>query len=176
VEGTASSGCGTSSRSRDPLERVNLKERHKDVYERLVAERQAWNASMLPEIAESFINFRGTCRPLRRAETQVGRPIPSSLWLRQRSCGDCPILLIPVTKEGRLTALPRRSSVLRRRTAVHPFRPFAALVARTASGRDGLKPPPTLPVNLYNHKRHVLPACAPRRNLSDAVSNRPESR
>jgi hypothetical protein len=59
VEGTASSGCGTSSRSRDPLERVNLKERHKDVYERLVAERQAWNASMLPEIAESFINFTG---------------------------------------------------------------------------------------------------------------------
>jgi arylsulfatase A-like enzyme len=38
----------------DPLERANLKERHKDVYERLVAEWQAWNASMLPEIAESF--------------------------------------------------------------------------------------------------------------------------
>ena len=40
----------------DPLERGNLKERHKDVYERLVAEWQAWNASMLPEIAESFTN------------------------------------------------------------------------------------------------------------------------
>jgi arylsulfatase A-like enzyme len=38
----------------DPLERGNLKERHKDVYDRLVAEWQAWNASMLPEIAESF--------------------------------------------------------------------------------------------------------------------------
>ena len=37
-----------------PLERGNLKERHKDVYDRIVAEWQAWNASMLPEIAESF--------------------------------------------------------------------------------------------------------------------------
>ena len=40
----------------DPLERANLKERHKDVYDRIVAEWQAWNASMLPEIAESFTN------------------------------------------------------------------------------------------------------------------------
>jgi len=39
-----------------PLERANLKERHKDVYDRIVAEWQAWNASMLPEIAESFTN------------------------------------------------------------------------------------------------------------------------
>jgi arylsulfatase A-like enzyme len=38
----------------DPLERANLKERNKDIYDRLVAEWQAWNASMLPEIAESF--------------------------------------------------------------------------------------------------------------------------
>jgi arylsulfatase A-like enzyme len=38
----------------DPLERGNLKERHKDVYDRIVAEWQAWNASMLPEVAESF--------------------------------------------------------------------------------------------------------------------------
>jgi arylsulfatase A-like enzyme len=38
----------------DPLERGNLKDRNKDVYDRLVAEWQAWNASMLPEIAESF--------------------------------------------------------------------------------------------------------------------------
>jgi arylsulfatase A-like enzyme len=38
----------------DPLERSNLKERHKDVYEQMVAEWQAWNASMLPEVAESF--------------------------------------------------------------------------------------------------------------------------
>jgi len=40
----------------DPLERANLKERHKDIYERLVAEWQTWNATMLPEIAESFTN------------------------------------------------------------------------------------------------------------------------
>jgi arylsulfatase A-like enzyme len=38
----------------DPLERANLRERHKDVYDRIVAEWNAWNASMLPEIAESF--------------------------------------------------------------------------------------------------------------------------
>ena len=38
----------------DPLERGNLKERRKDIYDRIVAEWQAWNASLLPEIAESF--------------------------------------------------------------------------------------------------------------------------
>jgi arylsulfatase A-like enzyme len=38
----------------DPLERGNLKDRQKDIYDRIVAEWQAWNASMLPEVAESF--------------------------------------------------------------------------------------------------------------------------
>jgi arylsulfatase A-like enzyme len=38
----------------DPLERGNLKERHKDIYDRIVAEWEAWNTSMLPEVAESF--------------------------------------------------------------------------------------------------------------------------
>jgi arylsulfatase A-like enzyme len=38
----------------DPLERANLRERYKAVYDRIVAEWNAWNASMLPEIAESF--------------------------------------------------------------------------------------------------------------------------
>jgi hypothetical protein len=38
----------------DPLERANLRERYKDVYDRIVAEWNAWNALMLPEIAESF--------------------------------------------------------------------------------------------------------------------------
>jgi arylsulfatase A-like enzyme len=37
----------------DPLERANLKERRKDIYERLVAEWHSWNATMLPEIVES---------------------------------------------------------------------------------------------------------------------------
>ena len=38
----------------DPLERANLRERYKDVYDRIVAEWNARNASILPEIAESF--------------------------------------------------------------------------------------------------------------------------
>ena len=38
----------------DPMERANLKERHKDIYDRLVQEWLAWNATMLPEIDESF--------------------------------------------------------------------------------------------------------------------------
>jgi arylsulfatase A-like enzyme len=38
----------------DPLERGNLKDRQKDVYHRLVREWYDWNASMLPEIKESF--------------------------------------------------------------------------------------------------------------------------
>jgi arylsulfatase A-like enzyme len=38
----------------DPMERANLKERHKDVYDRLVAEWHDWNSAMLREIDESF--------------------------------------------------------------------------------------------------------------------------
>lgn len=37
----------------DPLERANLKERQPDVYRRLVAEYEAWNATMLPLDPES---------------------------------------------------------------------------------------------------------------------------
>ena len=37
----------------DPMERANLKERQKDVYERLAKQWLAWNATMLPEIPES---------------------------------------------------------------------------------------------------------------------------
>jgi hypothetical protein len=44
----------------DPLERANLKERRKDIYDRMVAEWHTWNASMLPEIDESSTdNFTG---------------------------------------------------------------------------------------------------------------------
>ncbi len=44
----------------DPLERANMKERRKDIYDRLVGEWNAWNATMLPETATSFTeNFTG---------------------------------------------------------------------------------------------------------------------
>jgi arylsulfatase A-like enzyme len=44
----------------DPLERANLQERYRDIYERLVTEWNAWNATMLPEAASSFTqNFTG---------------------------------------------------------------------------------------------------------------------
>jgi arylsulfatase A-like enzyme len=44
----------------DPMERANLKKRNKDTYDRMVAEWFAWNATMLPEIDESFTgNFSG---------------------------------------------------------------------------------------------------------------------
>ncbi len=38
----------------DPMERANLKGRHQDIYDRLVAQWHEWNATMLPEIDESF--------------------------------------------------------------------------------------------------------------------------
>jgi arylsulfatase A-like enzyme len=45
----------------DPMERANLKERRKDVYNRITAEWYAWNATMLPEIDESSTdNFTGS--------------------------------------------------------------------------------------------------------------------
>jgi arylsulfatase A-like enzyme len=37
----------------DPMERANLKERHKDIYDRIVAGWYEWNATMLPEVDES---------------------------------------------------------------------------------------------------------------------------
>jgi arylsulfatase A-like enzyme len=38
----------------DPLERANLKERRRDIYDRLVAAWEAWNAKMLLEVPDSF--------------------------------------------------------------------------------------------------------------------------
>ena len=38
----------------DPMERANLKERRRDVYAKLVTEWYEWNATMLPEVDESF--------------------------------------------------------------------------------------------------------------------------
>jgi arylsulfatase A-like enzyme len=44
----------------DPMERANLKERHRDVYDRLVAEWNEWNATMLPLDPQSFtLGFTG---------------------------------------------------------------------------------------------------------------------
>ncbi len=44
----------------DPMERANLKVRHRDIYNRMVAEWYEWNSTMLPEIDESFTdNFTG---------------------------------------------------------------------------------------------------------------------
>jgi hypothetical protein len=42
------------------MERANLKERNKDIYERLVSEWNEWNVTMLQEVAESSTdNFTG---------------------------------------------------------------------------------------------------------------------
>jgi arylsulfatase A-like enzyme len=44
----------------DPMERANLKVRHKEIYDRLVQAWNDWDATMLPEIRESFTdNFSG---------------------------------------------------------------------------------------------------------------------
>ena len=39
----------------DPMERANLKDRRKDVFDRMVAEWRTWNATMLPEIDDSYV-------------------------------------------------------------------------------------------------------------------------
>jgi arylsulfatase A-like enzyme len=41
----------------DPMERANLKERHKDIYDRMVSEWNVWNATMLPLVADSATGF-----------------------------------------------------------------------------------------------------------------------
>jgi arylsulfatase A-like enzyme len=44
----------------DPLERANMKERRKDIYDRLIGEWNAWNATMLAETPTSYTdNFTG---------------------------------------------------------------------------------------------------------------------
>jgi arylsulfatase A-like enzyme len=44
----------------DPMERANLKDRQKEIYDRIVAEWFDWNATMLPEVDESATsNFTG---------------------------------------------------------------------------------------------------------------------
>jgi arylsulfatase A-like enzyme len=65
----------------DPMERANLKERRKDVYDRIVTEWLAWNASMLPEVAESFTEgFTGAQLPdhigTPKATTAPDNPAP----------------------------------------------------------------------------------------------------
>jgi len=44
----------------DPMERANLKDRQREIYDRLVADWHEWNTTMLPEVAESHTeNFTG---------------------------------------------------------------------------------------------------------------------
>src|SRR5204863_4720218 len=41
----------------DPMERANLKERRRDIYDRMTREWRAWNATMLPVIDESSTGY-----------------------------------------------------------------------------------------------------------------------
>jgi hypothetical protein len=65
----------------DPMERANLKYRHKDIYERLLAEWYGWNATMLPQVAESFTeSYTGAQLPdhvgAQKASTAPDNPGP----------------------------------------------------------------------------------------------------
>jgi arylsulfatase A-like enzyme len=57
----------------DPMERANLKTRHKDIYDRMIAEWSTWNTSMLPEIDESYTDsFSGD-----KLADHIGAPKPT---------------------------------------------------------------------------------------------------
>ena len=71
----------------DPMERANLKERRKDVYDRLMAEWHEWNSAMLPEIDESSTGSNtgdqwpdhiGSSRASGKADNPVS-PTPSTV-------------------------------------------------------------------------------------------------
>jgi arylsulfatase A-like enzyme len=67
----------------DPMERANLKERRKDIYDRLVADWLEWNAGMLPEVNESSTGaFTGDQLAdhigAKRAATTADNPAPSA--------------------------------------------------------------------------------------------------
>ena len=73
----------------DPLERGNLKERDKDVYDSIVAEWQAWNASMLPEVAESF------------SESYTGAQLADHYGAQKPSGAPDPALPLPTAAQAR---------------------------------------------------------------------------
>ena len=81
----------------DPLERGNLKERHKDVYDRIVAEWQRGTRRCCRKSPRaSPARSPGEESPTTTARNkQAGRPIQPSLCPRPRSRGDCHILLDP---------------------------------------------------------------------------------
>jgi arylsulfatase A-like enzyme len=67
----------------DPLERANMKERRKDIYDQLVTAWTDWNAQMLPETATSFTaNFSGKDYPdhvgLKPASLEPDPELPGS--------------------------------------------------------------------------------------------------
>jgi hypothetical protein len=55
----------------DPLERANLKERRREIYERMVAESRAWGSTMLP--LDPGVFDRGV--RLERAGDRFGAPL-----------------------------------------------------------------------------------------------------
>jgi hypothetical protein len=59
------------------MERANLKERRKDISDRITAEWYDWNATMLPEIDESYTNsFSGpSLRIISARRKQVAKQI-----------------------------------------------------------------------------------------------------
>ena len=73
----------------DPLERANLKERHKEVYDRIVAKWHAWNASILPEVAESF------------TESYTGAQLPDHYGAQKASGAPDPAPSLPPTAQSR---------------------------------------------------------------------------
>jgi arylsulfatase A-like enzyme len=69
----------------DPMERANLKVRHKEIYRRMAAEWLTWNATMLPEIDESFTgsfsgselaDHIGSSKASQRADNPTSDPAP----------------------------------------------------------------------------------------------------
>jgi len=72
----------------DPMERANLKARRKDIFERLAADWEAWNATMLPEVDESSTGANtadtwpdhiGAQRPSGKADNPIRPPAGSTL-------------------------------------------------------------------------------------------------
>jgi arylsulfatase A-like enzyme len=66
----------------DPLERANLKNRHRDVYDRMVREWNEWNATMLAEVRESATGgHTGADTPDRYGTTPAAGPVDDvSVW------------------------------------------------------------------------------------------------
>lgn len=73
----------------DPMERANLRDRRRDVFDRMAAEWNEWNAGMLPEVRESFTAASSAAQLANHigAQPASGEPDLDTTWFVPQANG-----------------------------------------------------------------------------------------